>query len=197
LYKLCLILGTIFSITFIEATELDDIQTIEKWIPMDSIESEITEYLDANDLTPYIPNGWVCDRFEFLEPNVEYVDGFGVFVEVQSLQENSEERAVFFLYKSKATEEIFTRLIYITNTQPISMQLYYDIMRCCFLNTSNFDNSELLKDRTARIYIVSNPEENDEIEQIWTFFTPEKKCEIPILLSDDGDGGTVFQVKEL
>lgn len=170
--------------------------SLEKIISKEIIQSEIGTYLTSQSLYPYVlPWKGVFQCDDLIEPILETETHQTVFVGGHFPLNESCTRALFCMQKNKTTNSFQTKLLFLTNGELISPELFYDIFLGPQLATGCHKVVELYQQKQKpQIYIDSTPPKKGKITQTWIFFTRNKSVDVEIRLFNDRAGSTTFAI---
>lgn len=107
------------------------------------------------------------------------------------IQGNSSCFALFSINKGWFFGDVKTDLVYITTDHPISPVLFADIVKLAAV---------FLPKDPSKFHVCIEKEENPNLPneaklQKWTFFNQQEIAELFVVLTEDGQGGTYFDIK--
>ncbi|MFA6118815.1 MAG: hypothetical protein WCT85_05455 [Parachlamydiales bacterium] len=201
---------TILGSTFLYATEnkrvmpkenkRNDEQIIEdKSFPsIDIVQKKLADYVSTYSLYPYILPGKVEMVIDFyLEDKVENKDLAMRFIQVSLYQEKKSIKGMFAVLTNKSTKENTIDLCYLTNDQLMSPTLFYDIMSFPGLFAAQPKAIDKFKEKgKVFVFIEFIKKFNNGRLQKWVFFNSDNTIAVNVRLTDDGIGGTFFDITE-
>lgn len=188
----CLILLAILTMTSMEGNEQELAKKLETWMPVETINQKAISYLSTHTLSPYIQFGKGYFQPDGVMPVFEDDNFFMITLHGIFLDEPNKTSGVFLLCRDKTSEDIEIQLLFLTNGDAISAQLFFDILSHPGLGAFYPEAIELFSTQMTHIFISTEGTEEDWITQTWTFFTPYEEHNVSIALQPDGKGGTHF-----
>lgn len=150
--------------------------------------NEIISYLSSHSLFPFLTSG----QSEYA--HLDFIkDAYNNNTHALGLitQGNASYYTLFSINKQWLSSELQTELVYLSTDRPISPVLFRDVV---------IGAAPFLPEDASDFHVFIEREEdpnlpNESTLQKWTFFNEKEKRELFVVLTEDGQGGTYFEVK--